>query len=317
MATDGSVSSPAPLAPDEAFALLGNEMRMEILQVLGEADGPMTFTELRDRVGIRQGGQFNYHLDKLVGHFVAKTDDGYSIGRPGRRIIEAVLSGAVTDDPVIDRTGIDFACLLCNAPIEVCFQQERLELYCTECAGQYGDSLGQRESITTDRRGYLGQFPLPAAGIDGRTPEEVLDAASLWAHLELLAAANGVCPRCSAVVDRSVHVCEDHDASEGLCPTCDQRHEVTIENRCTNCVYEIQGIAVIQLISNPDLRSFVAERGIDPLAQGVKWGWEYDENVHSAEPFEATFTFAIDGDGITLRVDDEFEVVDVTRSQAV
>ncbi|MFB6206666.1 MAG: ArsR/SmtB family transcription factor, partial [Haloglomus sp.] len=91
------LGEPTALSPDEAFGVLGNETRIQILQTLGEADGPLSFTELRDRVGIRQGSQFNYHLDKLVGHFVRKTDDGYELRLAGRRVIYAVLSEAVTE----------------------------------------------------------------------------------------------------------------------------------------------------------------------------------------------------------------------------
>ena len=64
----------ATLAPDDAFELLGNETRVRILQTLGTADEPVPFSELHDRVGLRDSGQFNYHLDRLVGHFLQKTD---------------------------------------------------------------------------------------------------------------------------------------------------------------------------------------------------------------------------------------------------
>ena len=39
------------LTPDEAFSILGNETRMQILQELGKADRSLSFTDLRDRVG--------------------------------------------------------------------------------------------------------------------------------------------------------------------------------------------------------------------------------------------------------------------------
>lgn len=60
------------------------------MQALGEAGfgESLSFTELRERVGVRQGAQFNYHLDKLVGHFVTKTDGGYSLRPTGHRVIE-------------------------------------------------------------------------------------------------------------------------------------------------------------------------------------------------------------------------------------
>jgi hypothetical protein len=87
------------LSPDDAFATLGNETRLGILQTLGRAGEDLSFSVLRDRVGVEDSGQFNYHLEQLVGHFVRKTEDGYQLRRAGRRVVEAVLSGAVTDAP--------------------------------------------------------------------------------------------------------------------------------------------------------------------------------------------------------------------------
>lgn len=78
--TDGPEDSGLP--PDEAFAVLGDESRIDILKSLGEANDQLSFSELYERVDTPDSGQFSYHLDKLLGHFVRKTDDGYA---PGKR----------------------------------------------------------------------------------------------------------------------------------------------------------------------------------------------------------------------------------------
>lgn len=95
MAAESDSGGPT-LPPDDAFSVLGNETRMEIIQELADASDRLPFSELRDRVGVSDSGQFNYHLDKLVGHFVEDTEDGYGLRRAGERVIEAVVSGAVT-----------------------------------------------------------------------------------------------------------------------------------------------------------------------------------------------------------------------------
>jgi DNA-binding transcriptional ArsR family regulator len=41
------------LSPDEAFAVLGNETRVEILRVLGAADEALAFSELYDELTLR------------------------------------------------------------------------------------------------------------------------------------------------------------------------------------------------------------------------------------------------------------------------
>ena len=58
-------------------------------------DGPLAFSSLYDRVDVDDSGQFNYHLDKLAGHFVPNTDHGYALARPRRRVVESVLVGPV------------------------------------------------------------------------------------------------------------------------------------------------------------------------------------------------------------------------------
>ena len=300
------------LAPDEAFAVLGDETRIEILQVLGKSDDPLSFTALRDAVGIRQGGQFNYHLNKVVGHFVTKTDDGYELRQPGRRVVEAVLSGAVTHDPELEPTDVDYECLLCGASIQVSYRSERVELYCTACSGQYGRRVAERESSFDRSGGYLGGYQIPPAGVDGRSPYGLLEAASLWSHLENIALANGLCLRCGAIVNISITVCEDHDRSEGLCGTCDNRHAIQVEQSCENCQFTRRGMAINILAAKLELRRFVAEQGIDPIVGGYKWGWDCDEQVHSVDPFRADFTFEVGAESITLHTGEDLVVLAVT-----
>lgn len=299
------------LPPGDAFSVLGNETRLEILRVLGESDDPLSFTALRDAVGLRQGGRFNYHLDMVVGHFVRRTEDGYELAQPGRRVIEAVLSGAVTHDPVLEPTGVDFECLLCGGSIAVSYRAERVELYCTECPGQYGQRVEERESSFDGPAGYLGGYQIPPAGVDGRSPSELLAASSLWSHLENVALANDLCPRCGAVVDHEITVCDAHDRTEGLCPACDNRHAVQVTQSCANCHHTHAGMAINVLGTRLELRRFVAAQGIDPIVEGYRWGWDCEEDVHSVDPFRADFTFTIADESITLHTGEGLEVLEV------
>jgi len=81
----------------ETLALLGDERRVAILRELAAAgavpDSTVTisFSELLDRVGIRDSGQFNYHLGRLRGRFVDRTDDGYRLTSTGAALGETIL----------------------------------------------------------------------------------------------------------------------------------------------------------------------------------------------------------------------------------
>ncbi len=304
-------------SPDDAFALLGNSTRVEILRTLGEATGPLSFSEIHDQISLRDSGQFNYHLEKLVGHFVAKADDGYTLRRPGRRVVEAVLSGAVTATPTLSRTELEERCNRCGAPIEITWDSGSLRMYCTECVGTYGVAGGARRPTPADR-GYLGRLPLPPAGVRDRTPEEVLRAAWTWGHLELYAMASDLCPRCSATVETTVTACDDHDASDGLCSSCDSVYALRANVTCTNCIFEGGGAAAIGLLAETELVQFLVEHGHNPIApESIRSVNsilnDYDEEILQHDPLRARFRFHADEETLALTVDADLDVVERTR----
>lgn len=308
------------LSPDDAFAVLGNGTRMEIMQALGEADAPLSFSELRERVGMDDSGQFNYHLERVVGHFVRKTEDGYALRQAGRRIVEAVLSGAITETPVVEPTRIDHPCHYCGSSIEVSFRTDRVVSYCTECAGKSERPTDQSGQFAPMDNGYLGVLPLPSAGVKNRTVTEIFEAAWTWTNIEFLTEASGICSRCSAPFEESVTVCEDHDTTDGLCEQCGSRHAVEFYATCTNCINDLRGPFVFRLVADTDLLAFLTDHGLNPVAPSGEEIHEvdrihmnYDEEVRSVDPFEARFTFAVDDETLTLTVDDDLSVIDATR----
>lgn len=102
------------LSPDEAFVALGDETRIQALQVLGRSEPPLSFTDLRKRVGMSDPGQFNYHLDNLRGHFVRQVGDDYALRESGSRVVQAVLSGSVTGSTVLEPTSLQAPCPYCE-----------------------------------------------------------------------------------------------------------------------------------------------------------------------------------------------------------
>lgn len=295
-------------APDEAFALLSDETRISIIRTLGEADGPLRFSELFDRIEYSDSSNFGYHLEKLTGHFVQCTDEGYILGQPGRRILEAVLSGAVTDLPVQESAQIDRECPYCSARIEITYQQERLELHCPECPGM--ERRPSTEGGVFQEGGNLGHFILPPAGLKDRSAGETLRAAEIWTGTETHALVRGVCRRCSAPLNQTVAACEDHDAVTGLCECCDQRFGAMFRSECTNCIFEMQAPIVTYLAGQPDLIEFMMNQGIGPLSPEafIFPLRTVEEEILSLEPFSANYTFTTEGDTLTLAVDDTLSV---------
>lgn len=302
------------LSPEAAFGVLGDETRLAILLALGRADGPLAFSALFDRIEYDTTANFSYHLEKLLGHFVRETDDGYALRRVGERVVEAVLSGAVTESPVLDRTPVDEPCFRCGGTMEVSYREEAVGLYCPDCGGTRGSGSETAAWSADAEDDILGHVYLPPAGVRDRSPEALLRAAEVWTVAAAHARSRGVCPRCSAPVEHEIRACDDHDPGNGRCDTCDQRFAVTVYERCRNCIFAMSSIATIRLLASPELMAFMIDHGVDPMApEGFHVSNLEREAVVTTDPFEARFTFAADDETITLTVDGDLEVTATSR----
>jgi DNA-binding transcriptional ArsR family regulator len=310
------------LSSADVFAILGNETRVQIIHALAEADGPLSFTKVRTRVGLEQGTQFNYHLEKLVGHFVTKTEEGYSLTRPGERVVEAVLSGLVTDAPSEEQTMLDEECYHCGAPIVVT-RGSHLGVLCTECQGNVSfpaSATGDGSDRAEDKgvSGFLRGFELPPAGMQGRSGLELLRAGNLWSNLEVIAISSEVCPRCSAPLDGSLRVCDAHERGGDCCAECGHRYAVKHIHDCTTCNYARMRHLGVLLLGKTEVLDFLTDHDINPIAtdspmsmRGILDG--YEEEVIATEPVTARLTFRIGDDALTVTVDDELSVVQTRR----
>ncbi|MCD2201441.1 hypothetical protein LPA44_16355 [Halobacterium sp. KA-4] len=292
---------------------------MEILQALGNATEPVSFSELHDDVSVRDSGQFNYHLNKLVGHFVEQTEDGYRLRQAGRRVIEAILSGAVTKAPKFELTTIDEQCHYCGAQIAVRYSEERVQIYCTNCEGAYASPRPTDEPDVPGDYGSLGAMLLPPAGVEGRTPEAAYRAAWTWGNLEILAMASGICPRCSADTEPTIDICEDHNSTEGICGSCGRRYAVFLTSNCTNCNYKIGGGLFLAFCTITPLLSFLLEHDINPISPDVtdihklnRVHEDYTEDILTINPLKVRLTTTIEGDEFALTVDEDLEISDVS-----
>jgi len=170
-ALEGTAGAADPHAV-EAFQLLANETRLAILLALWETKDPtgeaaVPFSELYDRVGLDDSGNFNYHLDKLEGHFVTAADDGYRLAPAGTKIVRAVIAGTGISEPTLEPTEIDMACPRCEAPTAITYRDGRLFQLCTECSGNISTSGEFPE-------GTIFNWRLDPAGLAGRTPRRCI-----------------------------------------------------------------------------------------------------------------------------------------------
>lgn len=168
------------LPPDEAFWLLGDKTRVAILQAVWDTPTDIaTFSEIRNSVGNPDSGQFNYHLNKLKGHYLIQEEDGYRLTQAGRELIRAALAGTITTQPETTPT--------------------RINAICTECGGELVglyDEYGIIECADCETTVMWNEFP--PAGLEGRTPEEFASTFDRWTVSRFRLAMDGVCPNCAA-----------------------------------------------------------------------------------------------------------------------
>ena len=108
MSEPGEGQTATGVAPEEAFSALGHEIRVAILRTLWEAE-TAAYSEVKERVGVRDSGQFNYHLGKLVDHFVERTVEGYHLSEAGQQTMQAIHAGIFDELPAFwpDAIGFD------------------------------------------------------------------------------------------------------------------------------------------------------------------------------------------------------------------
>lgn len=296
----------------EAFSILGNETRLSILLALWEAYEPfaetnsLRFSELRSRVGLRHGSQFNYHLDRLVGLFVTKTDEGYELTNIGLRIVQTVIAGTGLEDRSIEPTEIAFDCNLCGASTVVVYEDQMLYAVCTECDGFWG----HRDDFPDGA--HNAQWFEPA-GLTDRTPEEVYKAARCKTPV-LNGPLRGVCDLCSGPMTASLDICEDH-ASDGLCRTCDLVPRATVRFRCSVCkrIHHLMPVNLVQL--HPAGIAFFWDQGIPLVSEGdVQDLPGYPEHDLSREVETTVLSLEPPRVRVTIRLEDAELQADVNEN---
>lgn len=293
----------------EAFSVLGNETRLAILLTLWEAFEPWSeetavrFSELRKCVGMRDKGQFNYHLKRLVGHFVRKTDDGYELQRAGHQVVQTVIAGTGIEDPAFDVTEVNRECTVCGAPTAITYHEERLFHVCTECEGRFG-ARGQLPE------GTLAAADIDPAGVTDREPEELLNASIIRGVCHLQSALKGVCDACSGPMESWLHVCDDHPA-EGMCPACERRYVVMARFRCPVCKHYRQFVPSCSwlVINHPAVVSFYYDHGIPLRYEGDV---DLDHELIARNPPRVRVTIRYEGDELALTLDEELSVFAVS-----
>lgn len=309
----------------DAFELLSNDTRLAILLALWEVydpraeDNAVPFSELYDRIEMSDSGNFTYHLDKLVGHYVAKTDGSYELRNAGHKIVQAVIAGTGLEETTVPPTEIPRSCHRCGASVELTYEDERLYQLCTECEGNIGPESTEQAPV-----GTLMAWDFHPAGLASRTPREVYVAGTIefLRHVGLL--IRGVCPECSGRIDDRLQICEDHEAPPGeVCQHCGTRDEVRAGYVCSVCKHGASIPAEGAVHDHPEVVAFRAEHDIQCLydvddPEGCDRVWNHladlEHSLVSENPVRVLISVPGDDETLHLTLDEDLDVVDVTWS---
>ncbi|MFC3477962.1 winged helix-turn-helix domain-containing protein [Halobacterium litoreum] len=272
-------------SPEAAFGLLSSDLRVAILRALGDADGALSFSELRERVEVVDSGKFNYHLGKLAGHFVTQTGGGYELSLAGRQVYGAILSGRYTADATVDPFAFDGPCPLCgHADLVAEYVDERARLYCPECEV------------------WRNEFSFPPASLDQFDREALPAAFDRWMRATVARILQGFCANCGGRVDGRLEP-DDGDSPMSLSAVFD----------CERCGDELQSAPMLPVIFHPVAIGFFEAHGVDVFADP---SWRFfdagdDVDVTETEDGGARVRLVVDGDELTATVEADVSVTDV------
>ena len=305
----------------EAFALLGNETRLNILLAIWEkqvplaADNTVPFSRLFERVDCDDRGTFSYHLEQLEGQFITQHTErgGYELTIPGLKLVRTIIAGTGVNDATLEPTGIDQPCPLCGAPTEIAYREGVMFLTCTECEG-VAPGKADVESV------LLGNYFEPA-GVDDRAPEE-LHAASIAASIQRARTLfNGLCPTCSGPVAGRLECCPNHEPT-GDCVNCGRVIGAWAHFECRICKHYAVPNPKWLALFHPEVVAFYADRGVSTRVRADDfdsarrvYGLVYDHelDIVSVNLPQVAVTAAIDGNEVRLTFDETASVVDVRR----
>lgn len=301
---------------DEAFALLSNDTRIAILRALWEATDPtdprpVSFSDVRERVAVRDPGRLNYHLNKLTAHFIRRVEDGYELRETGRRIVRLLISGASIVESSIDPVEINAPCVFCGAQIELSYEAGWRYLTCTECNAQCVDSYPD---------GVLSMHEFPPSGVLHRTPEEIHEADMIWSNHRRASVVDGICPDCAGPMPvASLRTCENHSPNphpDEVCERCGSIFQTEVINRCGVCNSVWKMPMQFHLATHPAVVAFYYDHGVEfdlAMYEHRAYFLTYREEAVSEEPVRIRTTIPLDGDELRVTVDGELNVVDVSE----
>jgi hypothetical protein len=290
-----------PLSLDEALSILGEETRARIVVELGDAwnadpPGPthLSFSELMERVGAQDSGRFNYHLDKLVGTFVTKSEEGYAVRQPGKVVHRAIVAGTFTDRDGMESSPVD-DCPTCEGQVTATYRSDQiLVVACPDCETAWNAVY------------------VPPRAIDGRSADELVDVATQWVYHDIAQLRRGICHGCGGTVDRDLSATVPDVWPDAF------DFDVFATLACTECKDVHIGHPSEIALSTPPVVGFCHDHGLD-TAVVVPWSdlvrtARTNTTVVGEDPLRVAVPYDLGGERLRVVLDDDLQVREVERT---
>lgn len=283
--------------PADAFDQLGHETRVAILRALIEhrrehpGEDGLPFGDLRERVGVRDSGRFNYHLDKLRGRFIEQTDDAYTLTYAGEVTAAAILEGSYDTDISLGPTGLDEPCFAagCSRPTTAVYDDGVLTVSCDE-----------DHSVRTS---------VPQAAVADRSLTQVLDLADERLRTHTRYIRQQTCLKCSGSLETTPVSDADPESTS-----------VAFESACNRCGTRYTLPDWLLALAHPAVLGLCWERGTvtdDTRLWELRNGVEaVRRSVDSEDPLRLRVTVEVAGETRTVEIDDSATVRTVGRREA-
>ncbi|MFB6105068.1 MAG: winged helix-turn-helix domain-containing protein [Halobacteriaceae archaeon] len=276
------------ISADAAFEVLGHETRISIIETLGRADDPLSFSALRERVGERDSGQFNYHLDKLRDTFVTRTEDeGYDLSYSGSQVFGAVLAGRFTKTADVDDVPVEGDCILCGGALTGNYQGRTFTVSCTDC----------EEPITT--------YPIPPGVFESYDLDAYAEVASEYLWTRHLLFDHGFCEMCAGPIDGGINPVDEGAA--GM--------TVSVAWECQRCGVSMESVLPAALMNHPVIQTFARDHGHDLEAPIWEMGWLLggDAEIVAEDPLRVETSVELGGERLELLVDEALTILESER----
>ncbi|MDL0124366.1 helix-turn-helix domain-containing protein [Halobacterium salinarum] len=269
---------------EAAFSAVADELRVRILRELWDADDPLSFSELRERVDVQDSGRFNYHLGELRGLFVEQTEDGYDLRFAGRKLVGSLHSGVYTETGgMVGPQSVDGTCVLCGSDLEAVYEDQVGKVDCTDC------------EVTIIQTG------VPPAFVDGRE-DDLAAAIDGYVRTTSRSLLDGFCPTCSGPT--AGHLAENDYGPQAVV-------------NCERCGISFSGLAAWVAVDHPAVLSFYDDHDRS-VRDTPLWhlDWLADaEWVDGAAGDRATVEVRLDDERLRVTVTDDLAVTAVDRAQ--